>query len=364
MRSLLFVLPCAAILPAFLPRVPDDVQALPVERPDSISAAGAALLAGQPVAFVPNEGQWEHPARYVARLGPMTVFVEELGWTFTLEDRDEDAGQTGGVAVRMVFEGAKASELVAEERQPGHHNYFLGSDPSKWRSDVALFRSVRLEGLYPGVDVRLREQDGHLEYDVIVAPGADLGQVVVAVEGTTGLRLGEDGELVIETALGEVVQPLPKTWEEGPAGERRSLACRYVLLGEDRFGFEAPEHEPDRRLVIDPGLVYSTFFGGTGYDEPLAMVLDASGGAVVVGDTTSSDFPTTPGAYDLTYSCCSPGFVDAFVTRFDASGSSLVYSTFLGGTSNDWAHAVAVDPSGAATVTGKTSSSAPRWAAL
>ena len=154
-------------------------------------AEGAKLLSRLPVAFVPNLGQWQDRAAYVARFGAMTVFFEEDGWTFTLVERTGEVEKalefdaraarepepepvpTRGVAVRMTFEGAGAAELAPQQRLPGVHHYFLGNDPEKWRSDVPLYGAVRYREIHPGIDVLAREQDGHFEYDLVLEPGAE-----------------------------------------------------------------------------------------------------------------------------------------------------------------------------------------------
>lgn len=159
----------------------------------STHALGAKLLGHVPVAFVPNMGQWEHDASYVARFGAMTVFLQDNGWTFTLIERGHGATESmrpmgarahggrepkpmqgRGVAVRMSFVGASSPELAAQHQLPGRHNYFLGNTPSKWRSDVPLYGSVCYRQLYSGVDVCVREHDGHLEYDLMLQPEAPL----------------------------------------------------------------------------------------------------------------------------------------------------------------------------------------------
>ncbi len=352
------------------------VSFLCVERPSpthpaapTANAEGTKLLGRLPVAFVPNLGQWEHQATYVARVGAMTVFLQDKGWTFTLAerqgqtesvppmrpraraDREPEPVQGRGVAVRMTFAGASEPKLSAEHQLPGRHNYFLGNDPTKWRSDVPLYGSVSYHQLYPGIDVRVREQDGHLEYDLMLEPQAQLEPVEVAVEGIERMRLDSEGTLVLETLLGPVRMPAPLTWEEGPSGERSLVTCRYVLRGENRFGFKVSGRRPGWALTVDPGLVYSTFLGGTVQDAAFAVALDAQGAATVAGRTDSADFPTTPGAFDT-----SIGTADAFVTRLSPTGSSLVYSTFLGGTGAEYAVALALDAQGAATVAGYTGS--------
>ena len=331
--------------------------------PPTANAEGSKMLRRVPVAFVPNLGQWDHAARYVARVGAMTVFLEEKGWTFTLVERTAgkesrrekpatpETAPTRGVAVRMTFAGASKPVLAAEDRLPGRHHYFLGNDPAKWRSDVPLYASVRYREVQPGVDVRAREHGGHFEYDLLLQPDADLDPVEIAVEGIERMRVDGDA-LVLETRLGPVRMPAPLSWEESPAGEKIPIKCRYVLRGEGRFGFEALGRQPGWALTVDPGLLWSTFVGGGGWDTPRAIVVDAQGAATVVGVTSSTGFPTSPGAFDTTYN----GGGDAFVTRLSPDGSSLVYSTFLDGSGASGAHAVALDSLGGVTVAGYTSS--------
>ncbi len=323
---------------------------------------GARRLGRLPVAFVPNLGQWTHAARYVARVGAMNVFLEEKGWTFTLTERpaanQEESATARGVAVRMTFAGASAPTLIAEVQLPGRHNYFLGTDRARWQSDVPLYESVRYREVQPGVDVRAREHAGQFEYDLLLQPGADLGPVEIAVEGIERMRVDTDGALVFETGVGPVRMPVPLSWEVGPAGDKRPIACHYVLRGDDRFGFDVTGRQPGWALVVDPGLVWSTLVGGAGYDYALALALDAQGAVTIAGGTGSVDFPTTLGVFDATFNGGSlplPG--DAFVTRLAQDGASLVYSTFLGGTGNETAYALALDAQGVATVAGETGSS-------
>ncbi len=319
---------------------------------------GTKLLGRLPVAFVPNLGQWEHAASYVARIGAMSVFLEQKGWTFTLVERtakkEIENASARGVAVRMRFSGTSAPVLAAEDQLPGRHNYFLGNDPSRWRSDVPLYGAVRYRDVHPGVDVRAREHDGHFEYDLLLKPGADLEPVEIAVEGVERIHLDGEGALVMETQVGPVRMPAPMSWEEDPLGEKSLVACYYVLRGENRFGFEVAGRRPGWALTVDPGLVWSTFLGGTGWEQAVsALALDAQGATTVAGETGSADFPTTLGAFDTTYNL-SP---DAFVTRLSPTGSILLYSTFLGGgMSDDYATALALDAQGTATIAGRTSS--------
>ncbi|MHC4898157.1 MAG: DUF7948 domain-containing protein, partial [Planctomycetota bacterium] len=253
-------------------------------------AQANAMLQRQAACFVPNLGQWEHPARYVAKFGAMTVFLEGKGWVFTLSEKER------GAAVRMQFTTSDSDPRIEPEDQlVGVHNYFLGNDPARWRSDVPRYGAVCYRGVQPGVDVRTREHDGHFEFDLLLEAGAELEPVEIVVEGASRLYVDDDGALVLETALGPVRMPAPPSWEESPSGEKSPVACRYVLRGEDRLGFEAPGRRPDWALVVDPGLVWSTYLGGDGFDQAHEVALDVKGAATVTGSTGSADFPTTTG---------------------------------------------------------------------
>ncbi len=311
-----------------------------------------------PVAFVPNLGQWRHPARYVARIGAMTVFLEGDGFRFTLVERaSAPDAPARGVAVRMGFIDAKPPNLVAGEPLPGRHHYFLGNDPTRWRSDVPLYRQVRYAGVKPGVDIVAREHEGHFEYDLLLQQGAELGSVEMSVDGVERLSLDRDGALVLDTVVGPLRMPAPRSWETDADDDRHAVCVSYVLRGERRFGFAAPTRHADRALVVDPGIVWSTYLGGASMEAANAIVLHPTGETTVAGDTRSPTFPTTLGAFDVTYAGgAAPLDGDAFVTKLSWDGARLEYSTFLGGFGQDRILGLALDPQGGAMVTGTTTS--------
>jgi len=315
---------------------------------------GRELLDRAPVAFVPNLGQWDHPARFVARFGAMTAFLEDAGWVLSAGETLEEE-PVRGAAVRMRFVGGVGSpEIMAEAPLAGVHNYFLGNDPAKWRTGVERFARVRYRGLYPGVEVVCYEKGGRLEYDLLIEPGADLAGIDVEVEGAQGLRVEPDGALVVDTALGPLRQEPPVTYEVDAEGRRRGLASRHELRGGDRFGFIVSGWGGESPLVLDPGIQWSTFVGGSSGDFPQSLSVDASGAATIAGPCTSVDYPTTLGAWDTTHN---GGPFDVFVTRLDPSqptAQQLVYATYVGGNDYDSAQAISVDPPGRVTITGFT----------
>jgi hypothetical protein len=343
------------------------------------------LIQRQPGFFVPNLGQWDHPASFVHRSGPMTLFLEDRGWVIDMKERpkaqqsdlidrvDRLGGlrrprqqSSRGVAVRMSFVGSNPRpKIVGKGKLPGYCNYFLGSDESRWRTDVPRHTAVRYEDMYPGIDVRMRSVNGHPEYDLLCEAGSDLSDVRVEVEGADALTVDEDGCLRIDTSLGPIRQPKPNTWECLDDGRRRFIECEYVLLGSHCFGFAARDRNGANALVVDPGLLWSTYLGGSGFsvllDMAYAVHVDAQGVVTLAGWTRSPDFPTTTGAYDRSHNGGSASFPnDAFVSRMDprkTGTAQLLYSTFLGSSGSDQGLALAVDPAGVITVAGSTGSS-------
>lgn len=321
------------------------------------TAAGAAFSANIPLAFVENQGQWDTPARFVAWRGPMVARFEARAIVLQLQKRLAQGG-VGSVVVRMTFDGAcEDVTLEGAQQQSGRYNFFLGNERLRWRTEVPAYSQVLYRGLYDNVDMGVREVAGRLEYDLLLAPGADLSQVSVRCEGIDGLDIGADGSLVMQTALGPIVQKPPVAWYETPTGERTTTECRLCMIDQTSFGFDVPELDSSRRLVIDPELEWSTFLGGTGREDYCQLALGADGTVTVVGITDSSNFPTV-GAYDPDYN----GVRDAFVARFDPSQggtNQLVWATFLGGAFDDEAFDLVLDDSGVVTLTGRTSSVFP-----
>ena len=181
-----------------------------------------SMLAKQSMNFEENRGQWPSSTKFVARKGVITVVLETDGISFREGRRD---------LFRIRFEGASQSvALTGEERLPAHHNYYIGNDPRSWKSWVPAFQSVLYQGLYEGVDLRVCEDTGRLEYDLLVKPGADLSRVVLHAAGASSLALESDGAMRMRTAHGVVRQTAPRTWEVHPDGTRQPLESHYRSL--------------------------------------------------------------------------------------------------------------------------------------
>jgi hypothetical protein len=332
---------------------------------------------GLPMAFEENRGQTDGRVRYLARGRGYTLFLtpvaavlslsatlpaepSEGGSKFAPLEASDPAGAEPVVrraAIRLSFEGADArARMVGAEPLEAKSNYMIGSDPAKWHTEVPNFARVRYEGIYPGIDAVYYGTSGQMEYDFVVAPGADPELIRMRVEGAERVTVDEGGDLLLEIAGQTVRQKRPTLFQEGPRGERTLVPGGYATDGAGAVRFDVGSYDPARPLVIDPALLFSTFLGGSGgvsgsEDRGLAIALNGQF-AVVVGETNASDFPTTGGAYAR----LAAGSNDVFVTKMSVAGSTLVYSTYLGGAGADQGFGIAVDAAGAAYVTGSTNS--------
>ena len=300
----------------------------------------------RPIEFIENRGQWDRQIRFVARYGPMTAAIEQATVAFRMvQDRP--------ATVSLTFEGASTTAVVAGEgKTQTRYNFYLGNDSDRWQSDVPAYTAVTYRAIYDGVDVRLHERAGRLEYELRLAPGADLEHVVIRADGASNVHIAADGSLVLATSNGSLEQSAPTTWEELPDGHRRALASRFRKVDAQRYGFEVDHHDAARPLVIDPGLVWSTFLGGSASDfvGPAVVARDGTGDVFVGGTTVSADFPLFS---DPSFAV---GTQDpAFVARLDSTGSVLRYATFIGGWHAQIVHrGLAVDAAGNAVLVGQT----------
>jgi hypothetical protein len=299
-----------------------------------------------PLAFVPNRGQTDARVRYSAQQGGMSVFFTRTEAVLAL------AKGKRGAALALRFLGASPAAIEGLRQGTGTVNYLLGNDPAKWHSGLPTYGQVVYRNLWPGVDLVFRGGQGRLTYDFVLRPGAKAADIRLAYGGTGALALDRAGNLLIPTPLGVLRDQRPVSYQQ-IGGRRVPVASGFSLAGRHSFGLALGAYDHRYPLVIDPGLVYSTFLGGGNVDQGFGIAVDSSGAAYVTGRTVSTNFPTTTGAYDTSYN----GGEDAFVSKLNAAGSALVYSTYLGGSGLEQGHGIALDAANAAYVTGVTTSS-------
>jgi hypothetical protein len=321
----------------------------PARWPVAIPDRAHSALGRLPLSFAPLASRG-----YVSQGRGFSLQVDPRGAEFRLATA---AGRPARLGLSLI--GADPHAVVAPEALlPGRVSYFFGNDPAGWRRDLPTYGQVRCASVYPGVDVVYYGTQQALEYDLVVQPGSDPSAVRWRVSGASRAHLEADGSLLLQTPAGSVRQHRPAVYQERD-GRREAVSGRYVLTasaaGLPEVGFAVGEYDRSRPLVIDPVLSYSTYLGGDGTDKVAAVAVDGGGNLYVAGNTTSTDFPTTPGAVQP-----GPGGTgsrgDLFVAKLDPSGSALLSATYVGGFGEDTARGIALDGDGNAYVTGQTDS--------
>ena len=299
-----------------------------------------------PVRFEANQGQHDARVKFAARGNGYTFFLtpEEMVWRLRGNAAREDV-------LRMRLHGATTQPPVnGLEPLATRSHYLRGNDPSGWQTDVPSYGRVRYAQVYPGVDLIFYGTERQLEYDFVVAPGADTRQIQLAFSGARQINIARNGDLVLRLATGELRQRRPVLYQM-VNGQRRTVRGGYRLHRNGRVGFRLGAYDRTQPLWIDPVLVYSTLLGGAGLDYANAIAVDASGAAYLTGRTDSSDLPASNG-----FQTAKKNLDEAFVVKLNPAGTAVVYATYLGGDGVDVGRTIDVDASGQAVIGGTTGS--------
>ena len=332
---------------AFAASVVFAVLALVLFFPARGSAQETDPAGDLPLAFAPNAGQTDDSVRYVARGAGYSFFFTDEQAVLSLVRTDRQ--DVSGLALELRFVGASPdARLEAREPASGTVSQLTGAGADS-ASNVEAFQELVYRELWPGIDMVFRGDGGELKYEFQLDPGADPRDIRLDYDGASGLSLGSDGGLEIDTPLGVLNDARPVSYQTGD-GARVPVDSQYAVHGVDDggYGFAVDGYDRSRPLVIDPAIDFSTFVGGTGSDAGRGIDVDAEGNIYVTGQTASADYPTTPGVFDRGYN----NNTDVFVTKLDSSGSKIAYSTFIGGSAFDSGNGIAVDDAGAAYVAG------------
>ncbi len=307
----------------------------------SLKAAGSALAASQSQCFIENKGQWDSRAQFLAQSGGIDSWITDEGVVYDFHKfipaqqlqpstlnplRSKNKGTRIGQVVKMSFANARPAQITATGELRGKLNYFIGNDRSQWATDVRRFSEAKSQEIYDGIAVRYYVESGAPRYDLIVKPGADPSQVQMKLEGADGARVLPNGNLEIRTQLGTVEERGLTAYQETGNGKTR-VPCRMTMDG-NTLRFDAGGYDVTKPLIIDP-LLFSTFLGGNTDDQCNAVALDSADNVAVAGLTTSTNFPTTTGAYQSHL----PGQGCGFVAKLSSDGRFLLFGTYLGGNS-------------------------------
>ena len=351
-------------------------------RPGIVSSAGAAEPIASarmtesygklPLSFEANQGQTDAQVRFLSRGQGYSLFLTDSEAVLALRKPGNSEGAPRGYSmprvrpvvkpesirtdvVRMQLAGADPGlRVTGTEKLPGTANYLIGNDRTQWHKNVPTFSKVKYTAVYPGVDLIYYGNQQRLEYDFVVAPNADTKLIRLQFEGAKRLKLDPGGNLEIIAKNGKIAFHKPVIYQE-IAGRRKPVEGQFTLQAKNTVGFKVGDYNSALPLVLDPVLVYSTYLGGSTEDAASAIAIDSTGDAYVAGVSYSPNFPVTTGAFQTGNDKATTALT-AFVAKLNPTGTGLIYATYLGGSTNDSADAVAVDADGNAYVAGETQS--------
>jgi hypothetical protein len=298
------------------------------------------------LSFEANHGQTDRSVNFLARGSGYTLFLKPTEAVCVL--------QSAALRLQLVDSDARAKAEGLDQLR-GTVNYFVGNDPAFWRADLPIYSRVRYREVYPGIDVVYYGNQRQLEYDFIVAPGRDPRAVKLRFAGADKVAINAGGDLLLKIGKTTMRQPRPVIYQE-VSGTRRTIKGSYAVTDDGQVRFAIGEYDTELPLVIDPTLVYSSYLGGGGTDEARDITVDSVGNTYLCGNTSSVNFPAA-NAFQGTFGGGNFfGARDVFVTKINAAGDGLIYSTYLGGGGDDKCSRLAVDSAGNAYISGETTS--------
>jgi len=336
-------------------------------NPAGVSPRVPSTFAHVPLSFEPNQGQSDPQVRFLARGSGFGLYLTKdeavLALQHSVVSHRHSVQKLSVLSMRLTNANPNA-DMTGNDQLPGKSNYFIGNDPRKWHHDIPQYARVRYSNVYPGIDLVYYGNRGRLEYDFEVAPGGDATQLAFAFKGAGRATIDSNGDLVLTMDGGSVRLQSPRVYQKFADGERQ-VAGRFKLRGAGKVGFELGAYDHSRTLIIDPVLTYSTYLGGSGDEACSAttilgvvtagcpsIAVDTGSNAYVAGATTSTDFPKAGSPFQTTLK----GTANVFVSKFDPTGETLLFSTYLGGSKTDTPAGIAVDTAFNVIVTGNTSS--------
>lgn len=307
------------------------------------------LGAGRLIMFTENRGQWESQVLFRSQMRGTTLFVERDCFTLVVQHPDNENLRHPMVrsgkqrpesyrthAYRIRFEGCRTQDVEGTEQTEGYENYFIGRDPSRWRSGVPTYQSVLYHNIYDGIDMKVYSATNAMKYDFIVGRGADPSQIAISYEGVDGIKL-QKGNLVVHTSVLDIVELRPYAYQIID-GKEMEINAEYQLR-DNRVTFKLGNYDTSQELIIDPYLHFSTYTGSTADNWGTTGCYDSYKNTYTSGLVFGDGYPVSTGAYDGTYN----GNADIGIFKFDTSGSIRLYATYLGGSLADMPHSMFVN---------------------
>ncbi|HEX4951679.1 MAG TPA: SBBP repeat-containing protein [Blastocatellia bacterium] len=325
-----------------LPTYPEKRQVVSGLIAHSNASSQTSLAGIAPLYFEENHGQFADEVRYLARYEGQRVLLTSLGMIW--ETRS-------GKSLGMKFAGTNSTvQVEGTSPLPGKVNYLWGNEQKHHYKNIPTYEKVRYRNVYAGTDLVYYFKNRILEYDFVVSPGADSRAIQLAFDQGADISLKKNGDLIVRTANGELCHHKPFAYQI-INNKKQEVPAQFKRLGNGRIGFELASYNHQIPLVIDPSLTYSSYLGGSDYDIGTGIAVDSAGNIYIAGTTNSSNFPLSASAYQKQIKGS-----DVFITKFDATGRTVLYSTFLGGSNTENSTGIALDSGGNVYVTGSTAS--------
>lgn len=308
----------------------------------------------------PNRGQWAGDFLHKIPIQKGNIYINKTSITYQFYDIDlhhKAVTSYPSHVVQQVFINAQGTEKVIETKPSSFYaNYFLGNDASKWRSDIHAYQQVVLQERYPGIHLQMETTQEALKYSWIVLPGADVNAIKWRYDGANNVSISKKGQLKINHSLGYFTESKPVAWVIRN-GKKIPVACSFIQKN-NTFSFEVKGTDfSNDTLIIDPSLTFSTFTGSTTDNWGFTAAPDNLGNLYAGGISFGIGYPVTAGAFDLTFNGGFGNFqLDASISKFNANGTNLIYSTYLGGAGNETPHSIVTDAAGDLYILGVTSS--------
>lgn len=316
--------------------------------------------------FKENKGQWNKKILFKANLSEGAMFLEKKGITYHFQDKSwlrESHGNRNskipenihGHVVKVTFNGANENPVISNQRKAPHYeNYFIGNDTTKWASNVGIYNEVTYTEIYNNIDFKIYEHQTNMKYDFIVHPGGKTKHIEIEYTGADEMHI-ENGILYVRTSLTDIIENKPFAYQV-IEGERVTVPCNFKLR-KNKISFVFPDgYDKSQKLIIDPFLVFSSYSGSTADNFGFTATYDTLGFTYGAGIVFGTGYPTTTGAYDSTFAGLGSSPTDIGVTKFSLNGSTLLYSTYIGGNGDDAPHSMVTNDAGELYVFGSTSS--------
>jgi gliding motility-associated-like protein len=315
--------------------------------------------------FIENKGQWNEDFQFKKELKSGAIFLERNAITFHLVDRSViEESHSEGIkidpnvllkhhAFKLVFEGANLNpEITGFEPDRHYVNFILGNEPDNWKHSIYPSNRIIYKELYPGIDLHVIDIDESIKYEFHVAPYADANQIKIVSEGLDDLKLQGDGNLILRTSILDILEFKPKIFQEG-RNKQIDVEGAFLVTGKEII-YEIAPYDSSKTLIIDPELSFSTYSGSGSDNWGFTATPDLNGFLISGSIAFGTEYPTTTGAFDQTFNT---GSFDACITKYDTTGTFLIYSTYIGGNSGETPQSLIVDENNNLYIMGATGSS-------